>query len=372
MSWRDLKNAIDNYDIINLPAQVIWMPFKVKIPSNKKIFGVKGSSILKLAGGNYGAILECDNVTNISIQGITFQGRQSSIYSISSSSVLADSASIRAKTNMGTGKRLVIKASNNIYLADIEFKNFNGAGLDHQTGETSPTYTSEIQAAGLWFYNCYIGLLIDLGEYSNYNTVAANTCLIGAYVNGANNTIANVNLSNCRVGLVLKESPASNGGHGGINSGSINHNNLHGIFVMDVKTGFNLSGLHIWTNGQNYIKKSFGIKFTNCHFSSSPYLEDGGVHSIVGCGFHADTKPTLYGTATYPVMTGNIAYWGSGSGVAVTNKNLNNSPPVQLSGVVTPVGSVTPNWIGQEYLDKVLNVWWKAKGITSSDWLQLN
>jgi hypothetical protein len=43
-----------------------------------------------------------------------------------------------------------------------------------------------------------------------------------------------------------------------------------------------------------------------------------------------------------------------------------------LKGVVTPVGAVTPDFIGQEYEDTVLNKFYKATGINNLDWLVLN
>lgn len=38
------------------------------------------------------------------------------------------------------------------------------------------------------------------------------------------------------------------------------------------------------------------------------------------------------------------------------------------TGAVTPVGAVTPEFVGQEYLDTVTNTFYRAKSTTSADW----
>lgn len=42
-----------------------------------------------------------------------------------------------------------------------------------------------------------------------------------------------------------------------------------------------------------------------------------------------------------------------------------------VSGSGSPVGSVTPNFIGQEYFQTTGSNFFKATGLTSSDWKQI-
>jgi len=42
------------------------------------------------------------------------------------------------------------------------------------------------------------------------------------------------------------------------------------------------------------------------------------------------------------------------------------------TGVATPVGSVIPDYVGQEFLDTALSTWYKSTGLTNSDWVALN
>lgn len=41
------------------------------------------------------------------------------------------------------------------------------------------------------------------------------------------------------------------------------------------------------------------------------------------------------------------------------------------SAAVTPVGTITPNFIGEEFLDTTLSVWYKSHGLGVSDWKQI-
>lgn len=44
----------------------------------------------------------------------------------------------------------------------------------------------------------------------------------------------------------------------------------------------------------------------------------------------------------------------------------------RLSGSGTPVGAVTPDYEGQEYLDTSGPIWYKSTGLTDTDWVALN
>ena len=49
-----------------------------------------------------------------------------------------------------------------------------------------------------------------------------------------------------------------------------------------------------------------------------------------------------------------------------------DSAPGFRSGAGTPVGSVTPKAIGDEYLDTTGPTWYKATGTGNTDWVALN
>lgn len=43
-----------------------------------------------------------------------------------------------------------------------------------------------------------------------------------------------------------------------------------------------------------------------------------------------------------------------------------------LTGTSSPIASITPMYIGQEFLDTAALKWYKATGLTKSDWVILN
>jgi hypothetical protein len=42
-----------------------------------------------------------------------------------------------------------------------------------------------------------------------------------------------------------------------------------------------------------------------------------------------------------------------------------------ISGVVTPIGSVTPDFLGQVYIDTVTSFFYFAVGVTDMDWVTI-
>lgn len=43
-----------------------------------------------------------------------------------------------------------------------------------------------------------------------------------------------------------------------------------------------------------------------------------------------------------------------------------------LEGVSTPIGSITPSYKGEEYLDTAANIWYKSTGLVNTNWVALN
>ena len=46
--------------------------------------------------------------------------------------------------------------------------------------------------------------------------------------------------------------------------------------------------------------------------------------------------------------------------------------PAYTTGIVTPVGNVTPTYVGQEYLNTTTGIWYKSIDLSSSNWKALN
>ena len=97
-----------------------------------------------------------------------------------------------------------------------------------------------------------------------------------------------------------------------------------------------------------------------------------GTHiSIVGV---TGTKAIVY-------ITGTTVYLSTVANASVSNAAVAYVAPTfevistQLgyrTGTATPSGSVTPSFVGEEYLDTSAVKWYKSTGLTNTDWVALN
>lgn len=58
--------------------------------------------------------------------------------------------------------------------------------------------------------------------------------------------------------------------------------------------------------------------------------------------------------------------------VGAVNMWAQTDPAFRATGSATPVGAVTPSYLGQEYYDASAGKWYKSKGFTNADWVALN
>jgi hypothetical protein len=104
-------------------------------------------------------------------------------------------------------------------------------------------------------------------------------------------------------------------------------------------------GLRI-ENGSKFVIDSTAVVTINGPFES-------GLYQVFDC---VGTGSVVFGTSS---LTTYISLWFGVSGI-------------NRSGAASPVGSVTPLFIGEEYLHTTGNHWFKAHGLTNSDWTALN
>lgn len=121
---------------------------------------------------------------------------------------------------------------------------------------------------------------------------------------------------------------------------------------------------------------------TGVTFSGKSGDAFGTVNTVVG--LHISDIVTIAGvsgTKTIIGVKGTTVYLNSAINATVTNAAVAFSNPTWLqiaaqvsyrSGASSPAGSVTPFFIGEEYLHTTGNHWFKAHGLTSSDWTALN
>ncbi|CAL9980818.1 tail fiber protein [Vibrio phage D526] len=99
-------------------------------------------------------------------------------------------------------------------------------------------------------------------------------------------------------------------------------------------------------------------------------IKDVRIH-IASKGWHSirfDISNNGSTTGTPRLTVGGLSFLDYSTQRLVDRKNLN------ISGNQTPVGNVTPEYLGQEYLDTSPGVgeWFKAVGLTSANWKKIN
>lgn len=61
----------------------------------------------------------------------------------------------------------------------------------------------------------------------------------------------------------------------------------------------------------------------------------------------------------------------TGIGSFAVHSNLVNAKPDHIEGAATPISSITPTFVGQDYLETTTPQWFKSTGLTSADWVGL-
>ncbi|MDI6447875.1 glycosyl hydrolase family 28-related protein [Anaerobaca lacustris] len=69
---------------------------------------------------------------------------------------------------------------------------------------------------------------------------------------------------------------------------------------------------------------------------------------------------------------GGMTAYGGTAGIAIEMPDAGGTLVNCATGSGSPSGAVTPDYIGQEYLDTVATKWYKSTGLTDTDWVALN
>ena len=132
------------------------------IPSNTKIVGIRGATILKLSGTATSIINLSSLQSDIEIQDITFDGGTQIIPAATDATNLRD--------RVGEGTKCGIYASGyikNTFISGCEFRNFDLAGIC--LFRTHSLYVRTFKITDNVFLNNFYGLLSDVR--SEYHTV---------------------------------------------------------------------------------------------------------------------------------------------------------------------------------------------------------
>lgn len=141
--------------------------------------------------------------------------------------------------------------------------------------------------------------------------------------------------------------------------------------------GIRLTGLFGFTITSNQIN--------NHDAGDAAIYLDAATQGAVSGNFVTDTEFAAFeiaGAASRISATGNtFVQSGTSTGDAViivpsigsfnVKNNLVNALPDHSSGAATPISSLVPSFVGQDYLETTTPQWFKSTGLTSADWVGL-
>ena len=290
----DLQEFITNNRIVNLIAGTYNISSTLTIPSNTKIVGVRGGTIIKLNGATTAITFE-DGEANIQIENITFDGNDS----ITRASKTV--SQIRSRDGIGSNKGIYFSGhTTDINICYCEFKNFSHSGIHlYQTMESSGQQAKNVKIEGCSFANCWTGILLDKrAEFHTIIDCSFNQCMVGAYVCGGNNAFCSCRFDLNGTGFVVYGASSWNDSHGQAANSSFDHNLGYGIVCTGVNYGYTFTNCHVFDGTGIIISDSVGV---------------GYVGGIIACEIIVDSPRNAGFNLIHDVMFGNTASYYTGT-----------------------------------------------------------
>ena len=236
----DLQTFINSNRSLILGVGTWNITTPLTIPSNTKIVGIRGATVLKLSGIATSIINLYSLQSDIGIQDITFDGGTQITPSATNATNL--------RNRVGEGTKCGIYASGyikNTFISGCEFRNFDLAGI--RLFRTHSLYVRTFKITDNVFLNNFYGLLSDVR--SEYHTVIGCTFSynqVGCFIAGGNNFMGTCHFEANAAGCVVSGTAGDNDSHGSITGSSFNHNLVFGIAIININNGFTFDGCHVF------------------------------------------------------------------------------------------------------------------------------
>lgn len=150
----------------------------------------------------------------------------------------------------------------------------------------------------------------------------------------------------------------------------------HGMSISNL-SGYELNDINI-QGFAGYAARFFSSSNGSVKGGRWTNVQASGYSAFNGARVDTNNSFTKFQPEFISGISGTDLEWYAGATGIVKDVILNNSTgPAKYGYVVpgvgtsTPVGSITPRFIGQEIWLPGTSKWWKAHGLTSSDWTQL-
>jgi parallel beta-helix repeat protein len=290
----DLATELLTRDYVFVPPGTWNVSSKITLTSGKKIFGIRGKSILQFDTTSLTRCIDIVSVEDVELNGITIKGDSPNTV-MSGNDVAAgvvDSLSdALGLVNVGTKIGVYISASKGVVIDNCEISNFDGYGIQARAWGASYYKTSTI--TNNFIHDCYCGMsLQEAFEYVRLSDNLINKCQIGVLCDAGNNMFSNNIFSGNRVGFILDN--GTNNAHGTLSGCSFNHCSLYGLIAFEVRWGEIISACQFWY-GDIYLQNCRGINIVGAQLSNMTLTVDG---QFTGGGVQMLTDSMIMSTVT--------------------------------------------------------------------------
>lgn len=317
----NLQDYITNNRNVELGEGTYLLDSPLSIPSNTKIKGIRGLSIIQLNDANL--IADLTGKENISFENVTFIGKTPHTSHTSLGSTLADQINaIINHTGQGADKGIYLSGSNtlSITFTNCVFRNFGFSGLHIKN--TNPFY-NKFKVTDCEFRDSWYGIMVD--QRAEFNTFVGCTFAhneYGAYIDGGNNYWGVCHFDMNYINVCLSGISNNNDSHGSMVGCSFNHSTLFGIAGVNVHYGYLMNGCMLYEKGI-MLHNCKNIMFNNGWLSgkviidSEPQDQISMIHSTF---FGLDYETGIEGDPQHLSLTNNK--YQDGRDASAINNNI--------------------------------------------------
>ena len=321
-SGDNLQEYINNNRIVNLLPITYTIESPLIIPSNTKIRGVDGQTVIKAGNGAMTSLILIDDESHISIECVKLEGFAKN------TTVLTGLADVKAKTGIGVQSGIYITDEcYYVSISKVYCLFMSRAGIE-VGGLTAFGYIEGVHVDKCWFNSCYIGLFLDAqGEYGQYTDMTMNECQIGLWSDAGNIILSGINSNYNQVGAVFSGLAGANDTHNTVAASMFNHNTLYSIVCTEMLNGVTFNGCHIF-DGNAYVDDSMGFHWIGGILAAAITFDRGaaghvGVSMIANTmffsGSYGSGTITLTGSPSPTVLLKNNYYIGGEDSTALNN-----------------------------------------------------
>lgn len=299
----DLQNELNTKENVFVPVGTHILNAPLVIPSGRKIYGVRGKSIIK-AGATLAKLIDINGVTDVSLTDLTIKGTGTNTtlggaHNGPLGGVVDSFLDAINEVNKGTKTGIYLNESERVNISGCDISGFDAYGIhDLLCGKT---FEHGIKISDNYVHDNYCNLKIENeAEYSSYVGNSFTLAQIGLRCDSGNNLFASNHIDKNRVGLVM--TGGYNNSHGTFSACTFNHNTLYGLCLDSLSAGEVFSACQHWY-GDIYIRNSKGIVFNGGEGNPNFYI-DG---KFATGGMTLVTNFIFFGGTMYQNYNGNIS-----------------------------------------------------------------